>query len=389
MMVTERRQAASPARARAKLRQLLKGVQKLHAHDVVVGAISPATVLWWADPEHEQDGPIEIVSDRLGDALAVCADGRWALVTHKCTDHSVLMSQDCHPADTSPPALHYSESQQQALLYRAPEQLLHGGAGGQGADMWAVGCLFGAELRGGLPLFGGATSVLELLRLHCDCLGFSFEGDDFTVRSHFDSKGDEARGERPSLWTLLEGSHVCVHAYDLLSRMLAPSACARISAEDALLHPFFSEQCAAGCLVSAARVPELAPAAPAIADMHKVVVHLSMLGAFESEHSTGCSCSGGEMSEEGSEERSEERSRASTMPPSPSSSTSTESISHDALAGLWALVRERRAKRVNQDEVPCRGPLPDSPNAKRPRCAEWASGEPNGPCCGSVGVRLV
>jgi hypothetical protein len=227
--------------------------------------------------------------------------------------------------------------------------------------------------------------VLELLRLHCDCVGFSFEDDDFTVRSHFDSKDDEARGERPSLWTLLEGSHVCVHAYDLLSRLLAPSACARISAEDALLHPFFSEQCAAGCLVSAACVPELAPAAPAIADMHKVVVHLSMLGAFESEHSTGCSCSGGEMSEEGSEERS----CTSTMPPSPSSSTSTESISHDALAGLWALVRERRAKRVDQDEVPCRGPLPDSPNAKRPRCAEWASGEPNGPWCGSVGVRLV
>lgn len=377
-MVKERRQAASLARARAKLQLLLKGVQKLHARDVVVGAISPSTVRWWADPKEHEDGPMEIVSARWGGVLAVCADGRWSLVTHGCAAHNVLVSQDCEPADTSPP----KESQQQDLLYRAPEQLLHGGSGGQGADMWAVGCLFGAELRGGLPLFGAATSVLELLRLHCDCVGFSFEGDDFTVRSHFDSKDDEARGERPSLWTLLEGSHVCLHAFDLLSRLLAPSACARISADDALLHPFFSEQCAAGCLVSAARV---APAVPAIADMHKVVVHLSMLGAFESQRSTGCSCSGGEMSEE----RSGERSRASTMPPSPSSSTSTESISHDALAGLWALVRERRAKRVDQDEVPCRGPLPDSPNAKRPRCAEWASGEPNGPWCGSVGVRLV
>jgi serine/threonine protein kinase len=377
-MVKERRQAASLARARAKLQLLLKGVQKLHTRDVVVGAISPSTVRWWADPKEHEDGPMEIVSARWGGVLAVCADGRWSLVTHGCAAHNVLVSQDCEPADTSPP----KESQQQDLLYRAPEQLLHGGSGGQGADMWAVGCLFGAELRGGLPLFGAATSVLELLRLHCDCVGFSFEGDDFTVRSHFDSKDDEARGERPSLWTLLEGSHVCLHAFDLLSRLLAPSACARISADDALLHPFFSEQCAAGCLVSAARV---APAVPAIADMHKVVVHLSMLGAFESQRSTGCSCSGGEMSEE----RSGERSRASTMPPSPSSSTSTESISHDALAGLWALVRERRAKRVDQDEVPCRGPLPDSPNAKRPRCAERASGEPNGPWCGSVGVRLV
>jgi len=387
--------AARCVATRAKLRLLLSGVAALHARGAVVGVLSPATVRGWeADPghEYEEDGPIEIVSAGDGARLAACArGGRW-VVSPRCAAHSVSPASQDLPDTRSPPPIRASEEEEAALLYRAPETLL-GEAAGRGADMWGAGCLFGALLLGGRPLFGGATSVLELLRLHCDCVGFGFEGADFTVRSHYDAEDDEddeARGERPSLWTLLGGSHACVHAHDLLSRMLAPSARARISAEEALAHPFFA-QCTC-CQDSAVRAPAgaLVPAAPAhsAADTQKVAVHLSMLGAFESWHCTGRSSCSEETSDD-------ERSRASTKPSSPSvicDRGSTEHISHDALAGLWALVRERRAKRrSDEDESPCRGPEEDgvARDSKRRRCAEGAAGEPSGPWYGSAGVRLV
>jgi serine/threonine protein kinase len=135
-----------------------------------------------------------------------------------------------------------------SLWYRPPEVLVQGVADAldcstdirsvASVDMWSVGCLF-AEMMTGSPLFESAETNFDLLSLHCDWFGYTFTSAD----GNLEVKSPEGIEGAPKLVDLVPG--LCEHGYDLLSRMLACEYNDRISAADALRHPFLTS---CGCV---------------------------------------------------------------------------------------------------------------------------------------------
>jgi serine/threonine protein kinase len=132
---------------------------------------------------------------------------------------------------------------QSSLWYRPPEVLVAGvaevldcAAGIRSlaaVDMWSVGCFF-AEAMIGSPLFESAETNFDLLCLHCDWLGYNFKSAD----GNLEVKSPDSTEGRPTLPDLVPG--LCDHGYNLLSRMLSCNYLDRISARDALDHPFLA-----------------------------------------------------------------------------------------------------------------------------------------------------
>jgi serine/threonine protein kinase len=140
-----------------------------------------------------------------------------------------------------------------SLWYRPPEVLVQGVADAldcstdirsvASVDMWSVGCLF-AEMMTGSPLFETAETNFDLLSLHCDWFGYTFTSAD----GNLEVKSPEGIECAPKLVDLVPG--LCEHGYDVLSRMLACEYKDRISAAEALQHPFLTS---CGCKFASCR----------------------------------------------------------------------------------------------------------------------------------------
>ncbi|KAG7479349.1 serine serine/threonine-protein kinase NLK [Solea senegalensis] len=124
--------------------------------------------------------------------------------------------------------------------YRAPEILMGSRHYHNSIDIWSVGCIF-AELLGRRILFQ-AQSPIQQLDLITDLLGTpsmeamrtACEG----ARAHI-LRGPHKQPSLPVLYTLSsQATHEAVH---LLCRMLVFDPSKRISAKDALAHPYLDE----------------------------------------------------------------------------------------------------------------------------------------------------
>ncbi|XP_075993763.1 serine/threonine-protein kinase NLK [Genypterus blacodes] len=124
--------------------------------------------------------------------------------------------------------------------YRAPEILMGSRHYSNSIDIWSVGCIF-AELLGRRILFQ-AQSPIQQLDLITDLLGTpsmeamrtACEG----ARAHI-VRGPHKQPSLPVLYTLSsQATHEAVH---LLCRMLVFDPSKRISAKDALAHPYLDE----------------------------------------------------------------------------------------------------------------------------------------------------
>uniref|UniRef100_A0A8D3D153 mitogen-activated protein kinase n=1 Tax=Scophthalmus maximus TaxID=52904 RepID=A0A8D3D153_SCOMX len=124
--------------------------------------------------------------------------------------------------------------------YRAPEILMGSRHYSNSIDIWSVGCIF-AELLGRRILFQ-AQSPIQQLDLITDLLGTpsmeamrtACEG----ARAHI-LRGPHKQPSLPVLYTLSsQATHEAVH---LLCRMLVFDQSKRISAKDALAHPYLDE----------------------------------------------------------------------------------------------------------------------------------------------------
>ncbi|KAL1287362.1 MAPK15 [Ovibos moschatus] len=130
--------------------------------------------------------------------------------------------------------------------YRAPEMLLSSSWYTPGVDMWSLGCILGEMLRG-RPLFPG-TSTLHQLELILEAILPPSKEDLLALSSGCNISVLQHLGSRPrqTLDALLPPD-TPPDALDLLSRLLVFAPHKRLSAAQALQHPYVQRfHCPAG-----------------------------------------------------------------------------------------------------------------------------------------------
>ncbi|XP_062045412.1 mitogen-activated protein kinase 15 [Lepus europaeus] len=121
--------------------------------------------------------------------------------------------------------------------YRAPEVLLSSHWYTPGVDMWSLGCILGEMLRG-RPLFPG-TSTLHQLQLILEAVPLPSEEDLLALGSNYSSLVLHHLGSRPrQLLDTLLPPDTPPQALDLLRRLLVFAPDKRLSAAQALQHPY-------------------------------------------------------------------------------------------------------------------------------------------------------
>ncbi|CAD2221022.1 hypothetical protein AGDE_03274 [Angomonas deanei] len=132
------------------------------------------------------------------------------------------------------------------LWYRSPDVLLGSTHYGTAVDIWSVGCIF-AEMATGTPLFAGRNDADQLLRI------FRFLGTPnsqtwpswhtYPNSTNMLSKQEFLQNLAPDCGNVMQGTpgyeKLGPEGQDLLLRLLRYEPSERITAEDALNHPYF------------------------------------------------------------------------------------------------------------------------------------------------------
>lgn len=196
-----------PSELKSLMHQLLSGVAHLHRHWLLHRDLKPANILL------TDDGILKICDFGLARYYA------------------------------DPPASSYTPGVV-TLWYRAPELLLGQRVYSTAVDTWAVGCIF-AELLLLRPLIDGKTELDHISKM-AQLLGAPSE-------DNWEGFSDMPNSRRLSFHnapkhslltaTLRSGvSHLTDSTIDLISKLLRYDPNKRISAADALKHPYFAEQ---------------------------------------------------------------------------------------------------------------------------------------------------
>ncbi|KAE7996959.1 hypothetical protein FH972_001635 [Carpinus fangiana] len=176
--------------------QLVKGIKYCHSHRILHRDLKPQNLLI------DKEGNLKLADFGLARAFGV------PLRTYT---HEVV-----------------------TLWYRAPEILLGGRAYSTGVDMWSIGCIF-AEMCTKKPLFPGDSEIDEIFKIF-RILGTPTEADWPGVTSFPDFKPSFPK------WTRNDEALVpslSDDGLDLLEALLIYDPANRISAKQALQHPYF------------------------------------------------------------------------------------------------------------------------------------------------------
>lgn len=120
------------------------------------------------------------------------------------------------------------------LWYRSPEILLGAAEYDSSVDVWSLGCVF-AELAIGKPLFPGNNEIDQIFKIF-RVLGTPSSASDLGQLKHFNAQFPKFPRTDLAAITRLPPLGV-----DLLARMLDYSPSRRISAANALRHPYFAD----------------------------------------------------------------------------------------------------------------------------------------------------
>jgi len=123
--------------------------------------------------------------------------------------------------------------------YRAPEVMVSARRYTKALDVWSIGCIF-AEMLGNKPLFPGKNYVDQLNRILA-IVGSPSEEDLAAIPNDKSRRYVAQMPKRAKVpWCQLYPD-ATPEAIDLLDKMLAFNPERRITAEDALTHPYFAE----------------------------------------------------------------------------------------------------------------------------------------------------
>jgi serine/threonine protein kinase len=123
--------------------------------------------------------------------------------------------------------------------YRSPELLLHcRGAGAAPTDMWSIGCIL-AELLLGEPLFPG-ESEQEVIDLILHVIGSPEHHDCEWINNRVGHHYVTHYPSMPGQNFQQKFTHANTSTLDLLTKLLTFNPTKRITAEQALQHPFFA-----------------------------------------------------------------------------------------------------------------------------------------------------
>jgi len=124
------------------------------------------------------------------------------------------------------------------VWYRAPELLFGSNSYSSGMDMWSIGCIF-AELILRKPLFG-ANEEIELVGRICTVLGTP--NTKIWPNSHMLPKVFQYAESAPMDLLQIFPPYTTKNTLDLLQEIVNWNPLKRLSASEALQHPYFKEE---------------------------------------------------------------------------------------------------------------------------------------------------
>lgn len=194
------RRPLDPALIKNYMYQMVRSVAYCHSHRILHRDLKPGNLLL------DQTGSLKLADFGLARAFGVPL---------RAYSHNVV-----------------------TLWYRAPEILLGLDRYSVPVDVWSMGCIF-AELVNLRPLFQGDSEIDQIYKVF-EIMGTPNNSTWEGVESLPDYSADTFPGFKPQNLQSFVPS-LCPSGLDLLEKMLVMNPSLRISAKEALAHPYFQE----------------------------------------------------------------------------------------------------------------------------------------------------